>query len=65
MKEKKRIDTYFATGYFPDGSEYHESSNDRDYLISKENDFKDWNLFVRHEDGTEEFQFGSWIVGRF
>ena len=53
MKKQKRIDTYFATGYYPDGSGYHESSNDKEYLITRENEFKYWNLFVRYDDGTE------------
>ena len=49
----KNIDTYFAQGFYPDGSAYHEESSDIDYLLRKRKEFPFWKLFVRLNDGVE------------
>ena len=47
------IDTYYATGLYPNGDSYYESTKDKEYLINRKKEFKDWNLFVRYDDGEE------------
>ena len=47
------IDTYYATGLYPNGDSYHESTKDKEYLINRKKEFTYWNLFVRYDDGEE------------
>ena len=53
MQQTNDIDTYFAKGFYPDGSAYHEQCDDMDYLLSRRKEFPFWKLFVRLNDGTE------------
>ena len=50
-----KIDTYYATAEYEDGSEYFESSNDMDYLIDRmeELNIVNWDLYERWENGEE------------
>ena len=51
------VDTYFATGLYPNGDSYYESTKDKEYLINRKKEFKNWNLFVRYDDGCEQIEY--------
>lgn len=47
------IDSYYATGNYPDGDEYYERTEDLDYLLERKKEFSNWKIFVTYNNGTD------------
>ena len=48
------IDSYYATGTYPEGDKYYERSEDIDELIKRKKEFSDWKIFVTYNNGTDK-----------
>ena len=47
------IDSYYATGTYPEGDKYYERSEDIDELVERKKEFSDWKIFVTTTDGKD------------